>query len=410
MKKIISNTAVQVVGKIISASSTFVVTYLAIRHVGAGFYGDFAKITTLLTLGFTALDFGINAHVLRLLTGKTKKLQKQIFTNTLLLRTLLSLLVMASTTLIIFLLPGTKTSGYTPQIKLTYLLGVFSIFLYGIHLTSNAIFQLQLRYDKTVLASSLGSLTFLLLSLATLLYSPTLEYLTLSFTAGYLTTALLSILLAKNYLTKKTSLKKVKKILQSSLPLGVVLLLSILATKSDTLILGIFRPSAEVGEYNFAYKILDFALVLPIFTMNSLYPLLLKKGKNQKTLLKKTLLALLAVSLLGTLTLYLASPLIRLVKPQLDLAITSLKILSFSLPFFYLTAPLMWDLIAKEKEKTLIKIYAAASFFNIAGNLLFTPTYGAKASAYLTILTELGILTWLTYAETKTHKKGHQSA
>lgn len=404
MKKIFSNTAVQVIGKIISAGFTFVITYLTIRLVGPGLYGDFAKITTLLTLGFTALDFGINAHVLRLLTGKDKKTQKQIFSNTLLLRLILSFVVMALTTTIIFLLPGTQQTGYTPHIKLTYLLGVFSILLYGIHLTTNTLFQLQLRYDKTVLASSLGSLTFLSLAVVTLFLKPSLKYLTLSFTAGYLTTATISLLLVKDYFTKNTSFKKAKKILKNSLPLGVVLLFSILATKSDILILGIFRPSSEVGQYSFAYRILDFALVLPIFAMNSIYPLLLKKKSSSKPLLKTSLTYLFILSLIGTLALYLASPLIRLVKPDLDLAIHSLKILAFSLPFFYLTAPLMWDLISKNKEKSLIKIYAFLSLFNISGNLLFTPTHGAKASAYLTILTELGILTWLIYAETKASK------
>ena len=126
--------------------------------------------------------------------------------------------------------------------------------------------------------------------------------------------------------------------------MGLIIIASVIASKIDTVILGVFRSSSEVGQYGFAYRIFDVILVLPVFAMNAIYPLLLQdQHSNTDTrLLSQSKRSLFVFGLIIGIILYLSSPLVLSIKPGMDTAVTVLKILSLSLPFFYLTAPLMW--------------------------------------------------------------------
>lgn len=393
--KIINNASIQFIGKVISSGLTFISSFLIIRLIGTALYGDITKITALLAISFTALDFGINAYVVRFISDKDKHEQKQAITNLILLRIVTSLLIIFATNLIVFALPSTTGIGYTPQIKQAFILASFSILFHALYTSCNAVFQHELRYDKSVLASSLGTITSFSLTIWFLLHSPTLSRLIGSITAGYFVTGLTSLYLARSWLTTDYSFKKSLGILKQSLPIGAVLILSIIANKSDVIIQGLFRRASEIGEYGFAYKIFDFALVIPVFTMNAIYPALLKPEitKEKKAKIRRVAISFLSIlSAFGALFMIVASPLILLVKPNMFIAVKSLIILSLSLPFFYLTAPLMWILIARKKERKMIKVYAAAAFINLLGNYLLASSYGVLAAAALTIVTEAVIL------------------
>jgi len=74
-----------------------------------------------------------------------------------------------------------------------------------------------------------------------------------------------------------------------------------------------------------------------------------------------------------------------------------LRILAISLPLFYVTAPLMWDLIAKKRDKIVLVVYLLATLINATLNLLFIPHFGAVVAAINTGLTELFIFLALLY-------------
>ncbi len=394
-RKIVLNTSFQLLARLGSTLLTFTITYLTIRLAGEGLYGDLAKVTSLLGVCYTALDFGINALVVREL-GLNQQKNRALLSTTLLLRLFLALLTGLLTLFVIYLLPGSETQGYTSSVRTAYLLGLPSIFFYAVHLTTNASFQKELRYDKVAASSLLGAATMFITSYLFLRTSPSPETLALAVTLGYFVTAALSLYFAKSRLSLESSLAQVLPLARRAIPIGVVLLLSMLAGKVDIIILGALRSSEEVGQYGFAYKIFDFALTLPVFAMNAVYPFLLTK--TAAAVIRRTLPSLILLGALAGASLFLLSPLILLVKPTLTLSLTTLRILSLSLPLFYASAPLMWGLIAKRKELSLIKIYFLGACINILGNLLAVPTYGAQASAFLTIATEGAILIGLLHA------------
>jgi O-antigen/teichoic acid export membrane protein len=72
--KIAANTLYQLIGKLITAGITFLVTILIARQFGSTGFGEFTKITTYVAFFYLIVDFGQNAIVLKQISNlKTQK-------------------------------------------------------------------------------------------------------------------------------------------------------------------------------------------------------------------------------------------------------------------------------------------------------------------------------------------------
>ena len=390
-KNIASNTLAQLTAKFFGAGLTLLTTFFTIRIAGLDLYGDLSKILVLVALGFTAIDFGLNADAVRRATGVPSMLQ--LTRRVMLARFALALIAIIVLNSFVFLLPG----GYSPEIKSLFWVASIGILFQSIYTSGNAYFQYSMNYWRSTISVILGTIVTTILTLYYLSSSPTLPSLTLSITFGYFVMAVSTFLLLPRLLFKDIQIRDLREVAPTLLrasTLGAILIFSILSSKVDTILLGVFRTSSEVGQYAFAYRIFDVILVLPVFVMNSLYPLMLK---HKESLLIPTLKTLGSLGFLAGVGTYVLAPLIIYIKPELGLSITTLRILSLSLPLFYLTAPLMWDLVAKSKDGLVLKIYIIAALINISANLWAIPHYGVVAAAIITGVTELLIFISLLY-------------
>ena len=400
LKKIFSNTLAQLVAKFFGAGLTLLTTYFTIRIAGLPLYGDLTKILVMVAVGFTAIDFGLNAEGIR--SSQSSSHMQQSTQNIMLTRLLLSLLVVGVLNLVITLLPG----GYSTEVKSIFWLGSLAIIFQGIYASGNAWFQYKLSYWRSTISVVVGSLVGTILTLYFLRYSPTLSNLILANTLGYLAMAICSLLLLPpEFRSLRDSkrvigtLRSVFPLLQNSLILGLILIFSVIASKIDTIILGVFRMSSEVGEYGFAYRIFDVILVLPVFVMNVVYPLTLRENtkNNQSSLIDQTTKYMAIIGVATAVFLWFAAPSVNLVKPGLTITTGVLRLLAISLPLFYVTAPLMWALIGRKRDKIVLAIYVAAALLNAALNLVFVPSFGAIAAAINTGITEAFIFIALIY-------------
>ena len=388
LRAIASNTLAQLVAKFFGAGLTLLTTYYTIRLAGLELYGDLTRVIVLVALGFTSIDFGLNADALRRAQTKADILRQ--LNKVLIARIFLSLVAATVLNIVVFTLPG----GYSAEVKSIFWLGSLAIIFQGIFTSGNAYFQFNLEYWRSTVATVLGSFVTTILTLYFLWNTPSLTSLVFSVTIGYFVSATCTLLLLPQIRPSSINFQDVYDSLRSSSILGAILIASVLSSKLDTILLGIYRPSSEVGEYGFAYRIFEVILVLPVFVMNSLYPMMLK---NKKDLLNSTLLTLGIIGLFAGLTTFLFSPLILLIKPGLFLSLGSLRLLSLSLPLFYLTAPLMWYLITKNDEKKVLQTFLFSTTLNLLLNLTFIPRYGALSAALITGITELFIFISLLY-------------
>lgn len=396
LKIIASNTLAQLVAKFIGAGLTFLTTLIIIRLSGTIVFGDLTKALVLIAIGFTVIDFGLNALVVRQL-GEADNLQGG-FIDLLLTRLALSAVVVVALNLLVQVLPG----GYTSEIKSVFWLGSLAIVFQGIFTSCNAVFQSQENYWRPTLSIILGAVLGATLTYYYVLSSPTLAHFLLANTLGYLLMALCSLLLLPRTQFENWriyDLRFVFTLLRAGLPLASILLASVVASKFDTVVLGIFRSSSEVGEYGFAYRIFDVILVLPVFIMNATYPGMIRATKEKsESLIKRISLFMFISGIFAAILIYLLSPLIYLIRPGLFLSVQVLKILALTIPLFFLTSPLMWQQISQHQEKKVFRIYFLAAFINVALNFLFTPAFGVVSAAIITGVTELFILISLVYS------------
>jgi len=127
----------------------------------------------------------------------------------------------------------------------------------------------------------------------------------------------------------------------------------------DSFMIAYFKSLSDAGIYNVAYSVFQTALVLPTFIMNAYYPMMLKTFHG----LKRVLLGLLGLSLLGTVLTLIFSPLFIkiLTGGGFSGSSESLQVLSLGFPAYFVSSLLMWILIAKGKYKIII--YPAVFIF-----------------------------------------------
>lgn len=395
-KAIAVNTISQIAGKLITSATTFIISILIARSLGASGYGDFTKVTTFVAFFYLFSDFGLNPAYLEL-SAKPKA------AGTLLsLRTIFGLVLIFLCLAVLSFLPGTAIQGYTPLVKFGIILYSVSILFQALITTTNAFFQKHLRYDYGMYALGAGSVLTLLLvtQLPFFQVQGNLIAILWTFLLGTLLTVVGALFFAKKLVPElgfgfDTGL--VRSMLTIALPLGLTLICNVVYVHADSVILTLTRSSSEVGIYGFAYKLFEFPLVVPTFFMNAVFPLLLisKKSENTQVFLrqiKQSVNVLFPMSLVIVACGFVAAPLLSFISTDFSASITPFRVLLVSLPIFYLTSVTMWTLIALKKRAILLLIYVLSMIVNIGANIIFTPAYGYIAAAWITVASETFVL------------------
>lgn len=388
--KVLGNTLSQVVVRFSGTITTFLATLLIVSFMGVSTLGSFVTITSFVALFYLLIDFGLNTVYLRDYFKDTE----EFFGNLLALRFLLSSAVFAVVVLLVLLIPIGITSGFSIQDKWGIIIFSLTLFTEGILVSFTGLTQKKLL-QKTLLIPSIISSLVVLSCIYYGVVASNLYIILLSYPLGEIIQVILTYFVVKKQI--KFTLLPVsfysfsKTALFAAAPLALMLFFNVVYFRVDTLILAFYKPASDVGAYGFSYKIFEFLLVFPTFLSASVFPLLIVHKENsaefQKRVKSYSFILLLCSIILGVLV-FVFSPLITLIKPELSTAILPLKILSFSLPFFFLTSLLQWVLLLRGKVKLLIGIYLGTMFLNIVLNLIYIPQFSYAAAACVTGITE----------------------
>lgn len=394
--KISQQTSWQILGKIVTSLSTFIVLATVTRLYGTDGTGIFTLAITYLGIFYLFSDFGFNAYVLGKIHHHEQDLQSQ-WSKLLGTRVLWSLL------LIIIALGALPFLPFvTPLFFYIVLFGSMDILASAIFVTNNLVFQSKLRYDLMVIATIIGTV----FGLVVFLYSANSKFpiflVTFSYLMGGMMIALTSLYLVVRVITKfriEFDRAYIKNIFMKSWPLTITLALNVIYFRADSFILASFKGISDTGIYNVAYQIFQNALVLPTFIMNSFYPMMLESLKNKigrfAYQIKLVSLGLFIISiLLLAITYYLSPLIISVITGGLGFtgSIESLKILSLGFPAYFLSSLLMWVMVAKGMYKKMALIYTFGLIFNFSANLYFIPQYSYIASSWITGISEYLIL------------------
>lgn len=395
--KIAFNTIIQLLGKAATAGVTLLITILVARTFDPQGYGDYTKILTYIAPFYLISDFGLNAVVLRKLSTEEDQTET-FFANLLGLRIIFSLLLIFLAVAILSFLPPGQNQGFTPLVRLGIIIFALTIFTQAIFTTGNLLFQKNLRYDLSVLSAFLGSLVTLALVGFFVFTRSSLILIVVSYIVGGVITALLALGLLRKFVKVHPAFNFSywREFLWVAWPLGLTLVFNLIYFRADIFILTLTRPTYEVGIYGLAYKFFELPLTIPIFLINSIYPLMLTYNHENpaklKSLVKKIFYFLLLISAGLVVFSWIFAPLLTLIKPTFSDSILAFRILALSFPLFFLSGLSMWVLITLGKQNLLLLFYGLSMVFNVGLNLIYIPQFGYLAAAVTTGLTEAVVL------------------
>lgn len=389
--KVSQATIWQVVGKIVTASTTLVVLGLISRQYGNEGLGIFTLTIAYLSFFYLAADLGFNATAL-LSLDKTPEIASRLLSFRLVWS--LGLVILAN--LLAQVLPlGSRLFSES------VLIGSATILFSSFSLTTNLIFQSKLRFDQSVIASVISSLYTIPVFIYLISLGVEVKYLLLAPLSGWVVNSIIAFTLVRKFYQfqfLKPDLSYIKSLLKDNWPIALTLLLNVVYFRLDAFILTSIKGVAEVGIYNLSYQIFQTLLVIPTFIMNGFYPLLVADFKESfqkfSTNLIKAAFGLFFLSFAGTiLTLVLAPAVILILAGEsFSASAQVLQMLSLSFPAFFVSSVLMWTMLILRKQKIMAGIYSLGLIVNIILNLILIPHYSYMGAAVVTVISEYLIL------------------
>lgn len=414
------NTLSQLVGRAVSSVSIVIVSLLIAGRFGPEGYGDFVKITTYVGFFYLFADFGLNAVYLQRTTRVSSAMSSDAAADWRLLfglRCVVSVALVVVSLILLSFFPSGIGQGYTALVRFGIMVLAPVIIAQAMTTTTNAFFQKSLRYDLSTLAQNIGSVTMLGAAVALSFLSPLSGPMmgVASVFLGSIVTAFAALVLVRSRLGRiapKFSVTDMQSYLRAGAPLGLALVFNLIYFHSDSVVLALTRSTREVGIYGLAYKVFELPLVIPIFFMNSVYPLLLQTNRDaddQRHMFLRSLNFLLISAVVSGSALWVVSPFVTLIRPDFAPSVEPLRILLLGLPIFFVSALYMWFIIAHKKQTVLLVIHGVAMTGNIISNMLFIPAYGYIAASWITIGSEifvLGASVWFVRSSRMFHKGG----
>jgi O-antigen/teichoic acid export membrane protein len=188
------------------------------------------------------------------------------------------------------------------------------------------------------------------------------------------------------------------------LPFAVTFVLTTLYWKLDVPLLKLFKSSAEVGWYSFAYKPFEAMLFVPITMLGVVLPVLAVYQRSSMDRLRSAVTmffkALLMVGWpLSVGVLVLATPLAGLWSGFYPQSIPALRILALAFVFAFINNAFIGALTVIDRQATYAKAAGISLVVNLVLNLILIPPFGYIAASWTTVVTEAVLVAagwWLT--------------
>jgi len=389
--RIAKNTLFQVIARIISSATNFLIAVFIAKHFGIFNYGEYTKVTAFVELFYLITDFGFNAIFLQ------KEDNRLRFKDLFYPRIVLSFLLVLFVNVLALLLPYNVTlrTGFSPLVRFGITLFSFTIITESMLYTSLAIFQRELTYNFFVISSLVGAVVTLLSIAFFVLFSAPFIFIFIAFVIGGIGESITAILLTQEkILPVKFDALFFWELTRETLPVGLMLIFNLVYFRIDILLLSIMKNTQDVAIYDLSYKFFDFLIALPLFLSNALYPTLLDDQKNTRIFYlqaKKRILFFFLLAIPIVIAMWILSPLLGFINHDFSPAAVPLRILVGFLPVFFATSILQWMLIAQKKQLFLTYVYLFSVIGNIVLNLILIPQFSYIGSAVITGVSEIAV-------------------
>src|SRR6056297_1566168 len=209
--KILKNTILQIIGKILSVLLGIASISLITRSLGPVNYGYYTTILNYLLIVGVLIDGGLHLTMVQLVSKKKEKNEKEaIIQNTLTLRIFSASIALIIATIVAWFLP------YTRLVKIGIMIISFTTLFNGIIQILTGIFQIKLKMSKVVIAEiSRVTLYLITLSIIYFLNISNIFYILIAMVLTYFVNLVILLGFAKKHFSLKLQWSKpvIKEIL-----------------------------------------------------------------------------------------------------------------------------------------------------------------------------------------------------
>jgi len=406
VRKIIGNTAIQILGKFATAVLSIIVIKLITGYLGRAGYGEYTVIYEFLAFFGIIADFGIFQIAVKEMSMHPANRNK-IFGNILTMRAVLACVAMVAAVSAGFLIPKYANTAIPLGIAIASVTTLLTL-IFG---TLSSLLQVALKMQWSVLAFVLGKIATLAWIIFVVKFwlpnNPTTGFFQLLIAGiiGGIVMVTLTFFAARRL--EKFSLRFDfqfwREIFVKTLPYGMAILLATIYFRIDVILLSLMRSNDEVGVYGVAARILENLSIISIFFLNSALPTITRLFRDNHEKLKKLLqysfdfLMMIGVPIVvGGIT--LAYPLITAISsPKFASDLTNgfygsdiaLQILLVAMLFAFLANLFGYTLLAGNQQIKLLWINSAAVIFNFVSNLLVIPIWGFRGAAITSVASQI---------------------
>lgn len=390
-QKVAFNTAIQIVGKVVSVCFTLLTVSLLTGYLGVAGFGRYIYLLTWLVLFSSLADWGTNTIGARELA---KNSSPGLLGKLLVLKAAFSIVAIGG---LLLVLPAPLA-----------VLALFLLFKMGRDYLA-MIWQARLEMHKTAITDVVASGLIFLISWLFVQRGGGVNQLLLAyFLATFLALILgIALIYRQTELQFNFSFTEIRPLLAEILPMGGILLMFTMDNKIDTLMLGMIKGSEAVGIYGIAYRVYDVLILGAAFLMNALLPVfsrwqnLNRWGSRLERAYQQAFDLLLVGGLLLAVGVYFGAPLLVGLLAggrfaEFYPAVGVMRLLTVAVFLAYLNHLTGYTIVALGKQRPYFFVALASLVFNVAVNLVVIPRYSFYGAAVVTILTEALVLTITT--------------
>lgn len=388
-RRVAANTAIQLIGKVVSTLLGVVTIALIQRALKPAGFGSYTIVMSYLGFFSVIADFGLYVIVIREL-NKPGADRERVFANVLGIRLTTVACIFA---LGLGLLP---LFGYSAEVNRAVLIGVFAFLTVAVSQLTVSIFQSALAMRRVVVGELIGrviSLTIVWLAVQRGLGLPAMIAAVVAANAANL---LFLLKQSRAYLRIRIAFDAAywRYLLRETTPVALSVAFNLVYFRMDTIILSLFRSPAEVGLYGAAYKILDILNSFPIMFVGLMLPILTQALAQDRERFQRLYQRAFDALVMAVVPLIvggwvLARPLLVLIGgPDFAAAAPVFRLLLIAVGFLFLNSLSGHSVTIVNKQRQMVWGYLAIAILGIGLYLTLIPRIGMRGAAVGTIVTE----------------------
>lgn len=396
---LLHNTIPQILSKAIFFVVTIITTAIIARDLGPEKYGYYTIIFVYLTFVAVLADIGLQTIAVRE-SSRYEKKTGDIAGTLFWIKVILFLIVSSLSIIFIFIYDFHST------VKLGFAIALIGQFFMTLSSIPNTIFQSKLKIKFSAISEIIGHMFLLCSVIAVFLISFSTNKLLLYILVGAISSAIIffvGLRLASKIekiiwsFNKETSALLIKE----TLPLSLIIILSQIHFRGDSLLLSLLKPEIDVGIYGLSFKFFEASLIVPLIVSTVILPLMSKQSSSQgiNEIANKCFYILMALGLLVCLSIFFFSPFIieTVAGIEYEEAVLPTKFLGLAILFGYINNLFVNIVIVKNRQKDIVAISIFAVIVNIIFNLIFIPHYSYIACALIKVFTEFLGMAYMGY-------------